>query len=351
MASEVQDAASRESNEAALPAISLIMPAYNCVRFIAQSLPPLVACKQRGDIAEILVVDDGSTDDTAVTARALGARVISSGDRSGQAAARNLGAHEARGDILWFVDADVVVTSDAPRRIREALAEGAWVAMFGSYDDAPPARNFFSQYKNLVHHHYHQIGCRNASTFWTGCGAVRRDAFLAQGGFDPRWPAIEDVELGCRLRAAGGRIKLVPELQCTHLKVWRFWPLLKTEILYRAIPWATLILARGEAGADLNVTATERVRALIACGLFAAIPLALVDARTWWLPAALLGMAFAANLELFALFRRRNGWAFAVSGVLYHQFYYVYSTAAYVWCWVRHKLDPTWARGRYVALR
>ena len=56
-----------------------------------------------------------------------------------------------------------------------------------------------SQYRNLLHHFVHQHGHAEASTFWAGCGAIRRAAFDAVGGFDaarfPR-PSIEDIELG-----------------------------------------------------------------------------------------------------------------------------------------------------------
>ena len=81
-----------------------------------------------------------------------------------------------------------------------------------------------SQYRNLLHHFVHQEGNPEASTFWAGCGAVRRAAFDAVAGYDEarfRRPSIEDIELGYRLRRAGYRIRLDRDLQCTHLKRWR----------------------------------------------------------------------------------------------------------------------------------
>lgn len=311
------------------------MPAYNCRAFIERTLAPLVTMKDNGELREIIVVDDGSTDGSGAVAAALGARVIATGGRRGPGAARNLGARQAQGDILWFVDSDVVVRSDAVQHIRRALADNDYVAVFGSYDDRPLARNFLSQYKNLVHHHYHQTGRGEATTFWAACGAVRKNAFIAARGFDalryPR-PSIEDIELGYRLRAACGRIRLDPELQCTHLKVWKLRGMLTTEIRDRALPWAFLLLGRGQAGDELNIAMTERIRALMAC-LCAFFLLTSLALTSWWIPLALLGMAFAANLELFALFRRRNGLLFALGGLLFHQLYYLYCTAVYCWCW------------------
>jgi glycosyltransferase involved in cell wall biosynthesis len=292
--------------------------------------------QRRGEICEMIVVDDGSTDDTAQLGAAAGARVISCKGRRGPAAARNLGAQEACGNILWFVDADVVPKSDAASQVRQALASREYAAVFGSYDDSPPARNFLSQYKNLVHYHVHQNIRRHVSTFWAGCGAVWKDAFLALGGFDVAYdrPCIEDIEFGYRLRAAGRVIRQAPELQGTHLKVWTFKNLMITELRDRAIPWSFLLLSREGASDELNIAVTERIRALVACLCAVFLVASLVGLSPWWLPAVLLVTAFAANLELFAVFHRRNGLLFAIGGVLFHQFYYLYSTTAYCGCWL-----------------
>ena len=101
-------------------------------------------------------------------------------------------------------------------------------ALFGSYDDTPAAPGIVSQYRNLLHHFVHQQGdfhqgIRPVHTFWTGCGTIRRDVFLAFGGFDPRLyprPAIEDIELGYRLTRAGHRIVLARDVLATHMKRW-----------------------------------------------------------------------------------------------------------------------------------
>jgi hypothetical protein len=203
--------------------------------------------------------------------------------------------------------------------------------------------NFFSQYKNLVHHHYHQKIRGDVSHFWAGCGAVWKQTFLDVGGFDavryPR-PSIEDIELGHRLQAAGRRIRHAPELQATHLKVWTFWKLLVSELRDRAVPWAFLLLARGRISDELNISVTERFRATIACMLPFALVTSLVGVMPWWLPAMVLSTALAANLELFHLFQRRKGLLFAVGGILFHQFYYLYSTAAYCCCWIIVKARP-----------
>lgn len=322
--------------------ISVIMPVYNGRAFIARSLPPLLDMLRQGELVEVIVVDDTSTDDTAAVAASMGARVMPSGGRLGPGGARNQAAPQARGDILWFVDADVVVHNDAARELQRAFAEPGVSAAFGSYDDQPPAKNFLSQYKNLVHHFYHHRGRSEASTFWAGCGGVRKEAFLAIGGFDVvRYtrPSIEDIELGYRLRAAGGRILLWPALQGTHLKEWRLFNLIHTEVFCRAIPWSRLMLSQTGLVNDLNVGTAERLRAVAAGVFFAGSAASLHPAVPVWVVLALLGAVALANGGLLRLFYCRKGLLFAVGGLLFHQVYYLYSSAAFAWCWLEHRIN------------
>ena len=315
--------------------ISVIMPVYNGAEFIPQSLPPLVEMMHRGEILEVIVVDDGSTDGSKQMAETIGAKVLSSGGRLGPGGARNQAANSALGDILWFVDADVVVHSDAARRLGIGFDVEQIVAVFGSYDSSPPARNFFSQYKNLVHHYYHNRAKDEAHTFWSGCGAVRRAAFLNCGGFDVeryQYPSIEDIELGHRMIKAGGRIRLLRDVQCTHLKVWRFWNLIHTEIFRRAIPWSRLIVTSGEGiPNDLNVGVAEQTRAVLAGILF----LAILAYLTGYISSSLVlfsGLVvLVANRDIAVFFNRRGGFLFALCAVFFHQIYYLYSASAFAW--------------------
>lgn len=321
--------------------ISAIMPVFNGESFLPRSLPPLVDMASKGEVIEVIMVDDGSTDRSAELARSLGAQVIPTGGRTGVGAARNLAAEAARGDILWYVDADVVVHENAARLIRDGFVDPEVVAVFGSYDDLPPARNFLSQYKNLVHHYYHQRARTDASTFWAGCGAIRKNAFLNVGGFDTkryRLPSIEDIELGYRLRAAGGRIKLLKDLHGTHLKVWRFFNLLHTEIFRRAIPWAKLMLEQGALTNDLNVGTTERIRAALAAVLLVCVIAMLLGKLPGWVVATVFAAIIAANWSLTKLFFNRNGLLFSIAGLFFHQLYYLYSTAAFAWSYLGHRL-------------
>jgi glycosyltransferase involved in cell wall biosynthesis len=239
--------------------ISIIIPAYNggeqlheCLNAIARLA--VAPC-------EVIVVDDGSTDGSIQRVAARGGRILATPGRMGPAAARNLGAQSAQGDILFFIDADVCVHADATERVAAAFADPSIDAVIGSYDDDPSSRDFLSQYKNLMHCFVHQTACSEASTFWSGCGAIRREVFLSLSGFDATYqrPAIEDIELGYRLRQTGRRILLDRDLRVKHLKKWTFWGLLKTDVLDRGIPWTELILRDRKMPDDLNLQISQRV--------------------------------------------------------------------------------------------
>ena len=321
--------------------ISVVMPVYNGLDYLRRSLPPLMDLMARGEITEVLVVDDGSTDATAEFARSLGATVMSSGGRKGPGAARNEAAKIAKGDILWFVDADVVVHPEAPQYVQAAFYHDDLVAVFGSYDDRPPGQNFGSQYKNLVHHHYHQHADPEASTFWSGCGAVRKRAFLDVGGFDQAkfgQPSVEDVDMGYRLRAAGGHIRLDRRLLSTHLKIWSVPELVKTDIFKRAIPWARMMLTGEGVLDDLNVGTAERLRAVLAGITVLALAAAAVGfLPVWWLAPVLL-TTVTGNWHLFRLFAKARGALFAAAGLAFHQIYYLYSSMTFVLCWAEVRL-------------
>jgi hypothetical protein len=242
--------------------------------------------------------------------------------------ARNLGAARATGDVLLFVDADVEIHPDAIGRLRAALdADPGLTAVYGSYDDHPAAPSVVSSFRNLLHHHVHQAGAGPADTFWTGLGAVRRDHFLAVGGFDEErypHPSIEDIDLGRRLIAAGGRIRLDPEAQGTHLKRWTLRSMLWTDFARRGVPWVALQLRERRAAASLNCGWRHRLSALsCVVGVLAVFlhPLVAVAA---------FGNLVALNRSFYALLLSRMGLLRGLAAVALHGMHHLVAVAAVV---------------------
>ena len=165
--------------------ISVIVPVHRGEKPFHRCLSSLKALEPAPH--EIIVVADGDPESARV-AETMGVQVVRTPAAGGPARARNLGAQHARGDILFFIDADVTVSPDAITRLDTLFTQDPnLTAVIGSYDDQPAASNFLSRYKNLMHHYVHQISQETASTFWGACGAIHRDTFLAMSGFDERY--------------------------------------------------------------------------------------------------------------------------------------------------------------------
>jgi hypothetical protein len=231
--------------------------------------------------------------------------------------------------VLVFVDADVVVAPDALARIEAALgADASLTAVFGSYDDSPAEPDAVSGFRNLLHHHVHQASPGEVPTFWAGLGAIRREDFLAAGGFDAdRYPApsIEDIELGSRLAADGSRIALDPAIQGTHLKRWTLASSVRTDFASRGVPWVELVARTGAPAGILNLGWRHRASAALSVlGTAAALrrrPLAAA--------AALAGL-IALNRDLYGLLLARRGPATAAAGIGLHVVHHLTSAAALV---------------------
>ena len=280
--------------------VSVIIPVYNGAEFLRQCLTSMAASTERP--FECIVVDDGSTDNSKKTAAEFGARVFSTEGRRGPACARNLGAKEARGDILFFVDSDVCVEPDTIANIVAEFRRDPEVdAVIGSYDRWPSAPNFMSQYRNLMHHYVHQRSKRESTSFWAGCGAIRLNVFRDFGGFDEMYqaPAIEDIELGYRLSSAGRRIVLCGHIQVKHLKRWSIRSVMKADFFYRALPWSELTLRSGSMPNDLNLRISQRISVGLVCVLGAlGAYLAVSRGRIFWCRCS----------PLFSFCSRTTGW-------------------------------------------
>jgi GT2 family glycosyltransferase len=292
---------------------SVIVPFHQRLDQLSQCLVALRQAADRLDAdCEIIVAADGSPEDATAIAAASGARLLNLAGPLGPAAARNQAAAEASGEVLVFVDSDVVAHPDALHRIERAFVESAGIeAVFGAYDDQPADGGFVSQSKNLAHAFVHSRSSREAVTFWAGLGAVRTAAFRRVGGFDERFvrPSVEDIDLGYRLTAAGNRIALEPAIRGTHLKRWSATGALVSDVFDRGIPWTQLIHRYGQLRSDLNLTV--RYRACVALAYLALAALLLTWVTPWTVVAAAGAISSVGVLDgpyLAFVARRRGRW-------------------------------------------
>ena len=322
------------SGRASAPArLSVIVPVYNGADDLKKCLAALA--ESHYDDFDVLVVDDGSTELIEPIVASYGYRYMRIDGPGGPARARNLGVEQANGQYVVFIDADVCVHRDTLAQFAAAFTADPTIdAVIGSYDDAPAAANFLSQYKNLFHHYVHQSNDGDISTFWSGCGAMRRELFLACGGFDAqryRRPAIEDIELGAWLHAAGRRLVLDRRIKAKHLKRWTFWNLLKTDIFDRGIPWVRLMFRVGAVANTLNVKPSQRLSVVLVY-----LALLALAATLWW-PMAWIGAALLAaavivlNHDFYRYFTACSDFWFTMRVVPLHWLYFICCGFCVLW--------------------
>ena len=327
--------------------MSIIVPAHNAANDIAACLSAIRASSI--PVAyELIVVDDASSDDTRTIAAQYADRVIAGESQArGPAFVRNAGAATSRGAIIAFVDSDVVVHHDAIGRLMETFSSTDADAVFGSYDDKPSAPGIVSQYRNLLHHFVHQQSAGEVQSFWAGCGAVRKSAFDAVGGFDANrfhHAEMEDVELGYRLVDNGYIIVLDPAIQGTHRKKITLAGMIRSDFVRRGVPWARVLLDRGEflEPRGLSLGISERVSALtsalFAVALLAAIAL---QSASFAIVATIALAAFViANARLFMRLLKLRGFLFAAAAVPLHIVYNITAVSALSWTLVTHRVTP-----------
>jgi glycosyltransferase involved in cell wall biosynthesis len=306
---------------------SIIIPFHRGLGFLEQSLRALTSSPLPHG-SELIVAADAPVDDCRALAERFGARVLILPGPRGPGVTRNRAAACATGDVLIFVDADVVVAPEALTQVSRIFEEHPDVdAVFGAYDERPADPGFVSQYKNLAHSFIHQSSATVAETFWAGFGAVRRHVFEAVGGFDERFsrPSVEDIDLGYRLTAAGFRVRLDPSLRACHLKRWTLWSMIVSDVRDRGIPWTQLILRGGRFNNDLNLKSRYR-----ACVVLAYLALVLT-AFGWAQPALLLPVPVliaalvAFSHRYYRFFHRQRGMWFVVRVLPLHYLYHLYN--------------------------
>lgn len=192
----------------ASPVISVVIPAKNAAAYIGETIDSAL---MQDDVREIIVVDDGSTDDTFAIVQAISdprVRLIRN-DASGVSAARNLGARSAAGDWLVFLDADDRLRPDAVRTLLAAAqAAPHAVLVYGDYNTIDSAGRTIGR-RDLLKGRQKPSGnvlerlSRGNFIVNGGIMLIRADAFRATGGFDVSLRYCEDWHCWCRLAALG----------------------------------------------------------------------------------------------------------------------------------------------------
>jgi len=211
------------------PRISVVIPAYNAAHTIDRCLAALSNQTLSRSQYEILVVDDGSSDETRARVEThTGVRLLTQA-HAGPAAARNLGARHALGDILLFTDADCAPAKDWIERMVAPFDDAEVAGDKGTY--VTQQREIVARFAQLEYEgKYDSMAEYEYIDFVdTYAAGYRRELFLANGGFDPIFEnaSVEDQEFSFRLARQGHKMVFVPDAKVCHLahpsKLSTYW--------------------------------------------------------------------------------------------------------------------------------
>ena len=322
--------------------LSVVVPIRNAGSTLREVLAAIRASEFPGSSYEIIVVDDASTDSSVgIAARYADTVVRLSGRASGPAYARNRGGELARGEVIAFVEGDVVVRPDTLPRMLATLAERPDLdAVSASHDELPGASDFISQYWNLLLRFGEQRHSGRCAQFAPGCGVVRRSAFLSAGMYD-EWrfatACLENVELGGRLLASGSGVLLSWELKVAHLKQWSLsavchevWS--RSRLLARSLGYVrTRTAAPSEVVFTLSHMLTPAVALLGTLMLAAAF---VPPSHSVKGVLALLVLVLT-NLPLHRFYRSARGFGFAILSAPLHICVQIVSAVALCTGWIQ----------------
>ena len=212
--------------------ISVIIPAHNAAKTIQACLQAIKNQQLPSAIHhEVIVVNDGSTDETATIAAAAKAKIINHGGKRGVAAARNSGISAARGEIILFTDADCTPQENWVTEMLRPFADKAIIGCKGIYATSQPelvARFVQIEYEDkydLLHTQSH------IDFIDTYSAAYRADILKSYGGFDERIFYVEDQELSFRLAAQGYAMVFQPTAVVYHHHSKTLWGYFRKKVM------------------------------------------------------------------------------------------------------------------------
>ena len=208
--------------EATLPTVSVVIPVLDRAGELARCLESIRQIDYPREKIELIVVDDGSQDDSAQVARSYGAQVVSSGGvRRGPAAARNVGAAQASGELLAFIDSDCTASPGWLVELVHLFRDDRLAAVGGQVEgmcDSSSVDRYEAVMSSLSLGSRERFGNSGDDTFYLpSCNLlVRRALFLSVDGFEDSMHVGEDVDLTWRLRDAGWTIAYLPAGRIFH---------------------------------------------------------------------------------------------------------------------------------------
>lgn len=292
--------------------ISIVIPTYNSSRFVPNLLESIF--KQALDDMEVIIVDDCSKDDTVKLANKYPVKVIKMEKNGGPARARNRGVREAKGDIIFFLDSDVIVLDGTVREVKDYFENNPSAnCVIGVCATKPLNKGFVPTYMAMFEY-IHLVSAKDGkvSVFAPRCGAIKKELFQRVGGYDESYKGadVEDFELARRINREDS-IFLNPKMLVRHQFVNNFEEAVRN-YFKRAVMWIHLFLKdrqldnAGPTSPSNGIAAVCSFLSFFTLFLMPAVP----AAKNIFL--ALVIIFIISNLKWWNFMRKEAGLLFAV---------------------------------------
>ena len=298
--------------------ISVIVPNHNGSATIATCLRSLFSSHYQA--FEVIVVDDCSSDGSIDIIHQFPCRLIRLDRREGASKARNTGARESCGDVLFFIDADCVVQEDTLARVADAYRNAPDSVTGGSYTPVAHDDSFFSTFQS-VFINYSEL--RNPAPDYIASHAmvIGKSIFEKSGGFaEDFMPILEDVEFSHRLKRAGVRLSMDSAILVRHIFHFTLKKSLRNA-MKKTKYWTGYSLGNSDLANDSGTASRElKINVATACMSWILLFCYLGSRESLFLLCMLIVTALNIiySRGLMQAFFRVKGWPFGIRAALYY---------------------------------
>lgn len=304
--------------------VSIIIPNYQGGATIGRCLEAIFASTFRD--FEVIVVDDCSRDNSIEVIKSFPCKLIRLKSRCGAAQARNIGAANCSGDILFFTDSDCILQKNTLSIASQtASLAGPTTVVGGTYTRIPFDNSFFSLFQSIFINYSETRDVEHPDYIATHAMVINARSFHRSGGFTGTFlPIIEDVDFSHRLRQDGYRLVMETAIQVQHIFNFSLYRSLRNAIR-KSMYWTMYSIKNNDVLADSG-TASIGLKINVATW-FSIVILFLVFLLTEnrafiSLIPLILAIDLYLNRGLLMAFYRTKGWLFALAATSYYLFLY-----------------------------
>jgi glycosyltransferase involved in cell wall biosynthesis len=304
--------------------ISIVIPNLNKAETVGKCLE--AALNSDYGNFEVIVVDDHSSDNSLEVISKFPCRLIRLEKRSGTSTARNTGAKNSTGEIIFFTDSDCLLQRDTLSIVNTLFSElRPGTVVGGTYTQIPYDKTFYSTFQSVFAHYFETKNAESPDYIAAHAMIMTADVFEKSGGFPETFlPIIEDVELSHRLRASGCRLVMCPRIQVEHIFNFSLTGSLRNAVRKTAY-WTMYSLKNRDLFVDSGCASKELKINVVS------FLLSLLMAIGWivsgkplfpFLLASIFLFNTGVNRRLFRFFYDARGGLFACLASLYYTFVY-----------------------------